>query len=103
MQRLQEAASQGRQATHAPGMSPTPPPVPLGVAGSVTLKDFEVNCFLKFVPYMLRRCLFARSVQCLLCVLRVVFVQCACVVLHYKCVIGGCRLEDTVCIDNVNC
>jgi len=43
MQRLQEAASQGRQATHAPGMSPTPPPVPLGVAGSVTLKDFEVN------------------------------------------------------------
>lgn len=50
MQRLQEAASQGRQAKHAPGTSPTPPPVPLGVAGSVTLKDFEVSCFLKCAP-----------------------------------------------------
>ncbi|KAK9822680.1 hypothetical protein WJX81_008329 [Elliptochloris bilobata] len=40
-QRLREAASQGRQATLAPGTSPAPPSAPLGAAGSETLKEFE--------------------------------------------------------------
>ena len=42
-QRLREAASQGRQAAHAPGTSPAPPSAPLGAAGSEALREFEVR------------------------------------------------------------
>ena len=40
-QRLRDAASQGRQAAHAPGMSPAPPSAPLGAAGAETLQEFQ--------------------------------------------------------------
>ena len=40
-QRLRDAASQGRHAAHAPGMSPAPPSAPLGAAGAETLQEFQ--------------------------------------------------------------